>query len=370
MNSKKFSKICKLIPMLCMAGTLCTPMMSHAAVCPTVGATIDCNVLFSIGPANAITTTFPDPTPYDGIEDNLVGVSNFSGGSIASFTLSGNNIFGFDGDGISTYTFLPSGPTGYEGPQTSFNVVDYNNGTVFFSGGLADGASTYFSLENTASAFAQGGGTVSVSPVPEPETYAMLLAGLGLIGFTARRRSKGIQSSSPNVGHGIFSRMMTVALTMCLGLAAGAANAIPVMTSWSGSPSAGYSAIFADNGVSNTFTDAYNFTLPGGSSGSGASNVISLGGSGIIFTTFSLFESSIGLISGATGGTTSSLSFSNGTVPGNYTLSVNGYKTDPNLVGSYVGNVVTNPVPEPKTYAMLLLGLCLIGFSARRTYNV
>ena len=27
-----------------------------------------------------------------------------------------------------------------------------------------------------------------VSPIPEPETYAMLLAGLGLIGFSARRR--------------------------------------------------------------------------------------------------------------------------------------------------------------------------------------
>jgi hypothetical protein len=26
------------------------------------------------------------------------------------------------------------------------------------------------------------------SPVPEPETYAMLLAGLGLVGFMARRR--------------------------------------------------------------------------------------------------------------------------------------------------------------------------------------
>jgi hypothetical protein len=29
---------------------------------------------------------------------------------------------------------------------------------------------------------------VNVSPVPEPETYAMLLVGLGLLGFTARRR--------------------------------------------------------------------------------------------------------------------------------------------------------------------------------------
>jgi hypothetical protein len=29
-----------------------------------------------------------------------------------------------------------------------------------------------------------------VTPVPEPETYAMLLAGLGLIGFMVRRRKE------------------------------------------------------------------------------------------------------------------------------------------------------------------------------------
>lgn len=33
----------------------------------------------------------------------------------------------------------------------------------------------------------------SVSAVPEPETYAMLLAGLGLLGFTARRRRLGLR---------------------------------------------------------------------------------------------------------------------------------------------------------------------------------
>jgi len=27
-----------------------------------------------------------------------------------------------------------------------------------------------------------------LTPVPEPETYAMLLAGLGLVGFAARRK--------------------------------------------------------------------------------------------------------------------------------------------------------------------------------------
>ena len=30
----------------------------------------------------------------------------------------------------------------------------------------------------------------SLSAVPEPETYAMMLAGLGLLGFAARRRKQ------------------------------------------------------------------------------------------------------------------------------------------------------------------------------------
>jgi hypothetical protein len=33
---------------------------------------------------------------------------------------------------------------------------------------------------------------VNVSPVPEPESYAMLLAGLGLLGFMARRRQQTV----------------------------------------------------------------------------------------------------------------------------------------------------------------------------------
>jgi hypothetical protein len=32
-----------------------------------------------------------------------------------------------------------------------------------------------------------GSNTFTATPVPEPETYAMLLAGLGLLGFAARR---------------------------------------------------------------------------------------------------------------------------------------------------------------------------------------
>ena len=33
-------------------------------------------------------------------------------------------------------------------------------------------------------------GTMTVAAIPEPETYALLLAGLGLLGFVARRRQR------------------------------------------------------------------------------------------------------------------------------------------------------------------------------------
>jgi hypothetical protein len=33
---------------------------------------------------------------------------------------------------------------------------------------------------------------VNIAPIPEPETYAMLLAGLGLMGFVARRRKQSV----------------------------------------------------------------------------------------------------------------------------------------------------------------------------------
>lgn len=42
----------------------------------------------------------------------------------------------------------------------------------------------------TGASYNIGLNSVAVAPVPEPETFAMLLAGLGLVGFVARRRNK------------------------------------------------------------------------------------------------------------------------------------------------------------------------------------
>jgi hypothetical protein len=50
-------------------------------------------------------------------------------------------------------------------------------GSIGYTG--TDGFDHYFRLDSS-----------QVAAVPEPETYAMMLAGLGLIGFAARRRKQ------------------------------------------------------------------------------------------------------------------------------------------------------------------------------------
>lgn len=162
-----------------------------------------------------------------------------------------------------------------------------------------------------------------------------------------------------------FSRMAAVVLTMWLGFAAGTANAAALTFSgWTCSASQCGTPI-AFTSVNGSFTDWLDFTLPGGSNGSGASNAISLTTFGsVLFSKFELWESTSLIASGVTGGTTSSLSFSGGAVPGSYKLKIDG-----SGAGYYTGNIVASPVPEPETFAMMLAGFGLLGFSARRRNN-
>ena len=99
-----------------------------------------------------------------------VSPANLPGGNTVSFT----SEYGFDSGnsqarGINrgeTANFLLSGA----------NVQD-------FASGLLDGGVHVRSLAGGRSE-----SLVTVSAVPEPETYAMMLAGLGLMGAVARRR--------------------------------------------------------------------------------------------------------------------------------------------------------------------------------------
>lgn len=63
------------------------------------------------------------------------------------------------------------------------------NNLGFTLSGLADG-NYYLNVSGIATGTAGGKYDGVLSAVPEPETYAMFLAGLGLMGFIARRRSK------------------------------------------------------------------------------------------------------------------------------------------------------------------------------------
>jgi hypothetical protein len=44
-------------------------------------------------------------------------------------------------------------------------------------------------LTGVAAVGAKYSGELTVTPVPEPQTYALMLAGLGALGFVSRRRS-------------------------------------------------------------------------------------------------------------------------------------------------------------------------------------
>ena len=77
-----------------------------------------CNLAIVIGNNCSVTTVLGNSVPYDGSDDQLIGVVNNSANPISSITLSSPGatppIFAFDGDGICAYALLCSS----EGSQT------------------------------------------------------------------------------------------------------------------------------------------------------------------------------------------------------------------------------------------------------------
>lgn len=97
--------------------------------------------------------------------------------SSASTVYADTKIFGgFGGYALFSGTSLIGGlhALGTSATFSGLSAGDYTFGFLGLGGGF------------TAVSFAAN--AVAVTPVPEPETYAMLLAGLGMIGAIARRR--------------------------------------------------------------------------------------------------------------------------------------------------------------------------------------
>ena len=107
--------------------------------------------------------TLADPGALSG---NAVAI-NFGGYNILGLTVTLQDasfaVVGSDASPADGFTF-----SGLAAGSYALNVLGYATGA---SGG-----------------FYAGGFIAETAPVPEPETYALMLAGLGLVGFVASRR--------------------------------------------------------------------------------------------------------------------------------------------------------------------------------------
>lgn len=199
-----------------LAATLCA-LAAFSAQAAQVNALPD-GTLFSVpitnietgGPqtlAPGIIWSSEDPTSLYGYTNNWGFANNGSWNGLSLVTAA---------DGTSTMTLSFSAPVAAVGAFLNYAPFDYGNATIavydqhhtllelttltFTTDGSENSGEFHGFKESSSniSYFTMSGGYIAASefrvlsalpaaPVPEPDTYAMLLAGLGLLGVAARR---------------------------------------------------------------------------------------------------------------------------------------------------------------------------------------
>ena len=187
-------------------GVICLPGMAFGAPSPTFLTNVTCSFLditngtvsacSGFWDGNLLNTGAPGPADADekaGLTAMGLGAGPFpviqkiadTNNQPADFTslLYGTTVIGIHfGGGADRFKNAVPDYDG-NGGGTAFYVFDAGTtglDTIIFAADLA-------SASSGATLYSTG-----VALIPEPETYAMLLAGLGLIGFIVRRRQRAV----------------------------------------------------------------------------------------------------------------------------------------------------------------------------------
>lgn len=142
---------------------------------------------------------------WDASYNDLRGVAYATGGDGVGLSHGRIEIKSLNGAAV-TLNSMDFGAWSNATRNTNIRVTTIGGGAALFaySGAVGSGASTHNSFSPAVSstsglwidwydtAYNVGIDNVSfhIGPVPEPETYAMLMAGLGLLGFMARRKNQ------------------------------------------------------------------------------------------------------------------------------------------------------------------------------------
>lgn len=191
---KNLIRSCTLIAL---SGALAAP--AHAAL---TAATLDCNNINAVSAMSALDCSGAwSGNDVNQKTDVLAQLATDFGG-IGLWSYAGTTNAGETSGPFASVPSATSGYLGFDSPETGVFAVALKGGNAFslylFDGG--DNGLSGIDFVTFGTAFNSNERPQALShaslyrfqgatpPVPEPETYAMLLVGLGLVGFAASRR--------------------------------------------------------------------------------------------------------------------------------------------------------------------------------------